>query len=161
MTLYEIDRQIADLVDTETGEITDFDALDALNMQRETKIEGIALYIKNLTADAKAYKEEKEAFAERQKAAEAKAKRLKEYLSYALQGQKFTTQRCAVSFRKSTAVEVEDMRSVVDAFITAGLEDKVQFAEPTVSKTEISALLKAGREISGAQLVENLNCTVK
>ena len=35
MTLYEIDKMITDLADPETGEITDFEALDNLQMARD------------------------------------------------------------------------------------------------------------------------------
>ena len=90
MTLYEIDKAITDLADPETGEITDFEALDNLQMARDQKIENIACYYKNLVSDAEAIKAEKEALAERQKVAENKAARLKEYLSYALHGEKFS-----------------------------------------------------------------------
>ena len=77
MNLYEIDAAITALVDPETGEVSDFDAFDRLSMARDQKIENIALYYKNLVADAAAYKAEKLAFADRQKAAENKAQRLK------------------------------------------------------------------------------------
>ncbi len=69
MTLYEIDKAITDLADPETGEITDFEALDNLQMARDQKIENIACYYKNLVSDAEAIKAEEEALAERQKVA--------------------------------------------------------------------------------------------
>ena len=87
MTLYEIDKAITDLADPETGEITDFEALDNLQMARDQKIENIACYYKNLVSDAEAIKAEKEALAERQKVAENKAARLKEYLLRATRGE--------------------------------------------------------------------------
>ena len=71
--LYEISQEIMDAVDFETGEILDPEALDALIMERDKKIENIACWIKNLTSDAAAYKAEKDVFAERQKQAEAEA----------------------------------------------------------------------------------------
>ena len=52
MTLYEIDNAILGCVDDETGEVIDFDKLDKLTMQREQKLEGAALAVKNLTAEA-------------------------------------------------------------------------------------------------------------
>lgn len=113
MNLYEIDAAITALVDPETGEVSDFDAFDQLSMARDQKIENIALYYKNLVADAAAYKAEKLAFAERQKAAENKAQRLKDYLAYALQGQKFESPRCAVNFRKTISVNVADPDTVL------------------------------------------------
>lgn len=63
MNLYGINSQIMEAfeaaVDMETGEIINeaaYEALNRLQMEREEKIEGILLWIKNLTADANALK---------------------------------------------------------------------------------------------------------
>ena len=48
MKLYEIDEQILNCIDAETGEIIDADMLNALQMERDAKIEGVALWIKDL-----------------------------------------------------------------------------------------------------------------
>ena len=42
MTLYDIDESIAALIDPDTGEITDYAALDALQMERSEKVGQIA-----------------------------------------------------------------------------------------------------------------------
>lgn len=153
-SLYSIDQAIMACVDTETGEIVDPEALDALLMQRDDKLEGIALWIKNLQSDALAYKAEKDAFAARQKAAENKVESLKKYLADALQGQKFSTAKCAVSFRKSETVEVEDVK-----LVPAELLRVKTTIEP--DKTAIKAAIKAGQEISGCKLVESLNTQIR
>lgn len=51
MTLYEIDSAIMDCVDEETGEIIDLEKLEALNIERDKKVEGIALAVKNYAAE--------------------------------------------------------------------------------------------------------------
>ena len=59
--LYELTAQLENFeleVDEETGEITNLDELDALQLERDEKIENIALWVKNLTADAAAIKAE-------------------------------------------------------------------------------------------------------
>lgn len=56
MNLYEIDAAIMACIDEETGEITDPAKLDELDMTRDQKIENIALYIKDLRAEASAIK---------------------------------------------------------------------------------------------------------
>ena len=81
MDLYKIDDAILDCVDGETGEIIDVAALEALKMERDTKIENIALWIKNLLSDAEQIKAEKEALAKREKSAVNKAENLSRYLS--------------------------------------------------------------------------------
>ena len=107
-TLWQIDEEIMACIDQETGEIIDGERLDALQMERKAKLENVALWVKNLEADAAAFKAEKQAFEAREKAATNKAKGLKEWLGNALQGAKFATEKCAVSFRKSEAVEIAD-----------------------------------------------------
>ena len=60
-TLYEIDTAIYSCIDQESGEVIDTAQLDSLLMERSKKLEGVALWIKNLESDAKAIKEEKDA----------------------------------------------------------------------------------------------------
>lgn len=153
-SLYEIDQSILACIDQETGELIDPERLESLFMERNQKIENVALWIKNLQSDALAYKAEKEAFADREKAATKKAEQLKEWLAKVLEGQKFITSRCAVSFRKSTRLEVTDPDSI----------PKELMVETVTTKPDanaIKALLKEGREVSGCCLVENLNTQIK
>ena len=70
MTLYEINAALEAFeseVDEDTGEILNYDKLAELNMAKDEKRENIALYIKNLTAEAKAIREEEKALAERRR----------------------------------------------------------------------------------------------
>ena len=80
MTLYEIDSAIMDCFDAETGELTNPEAFENLQVERSQKIENIACWIKDLTADAAAIREEEKALAERRKVMENKAANLKDYL---------------------------------------------------------------------------------
>lgn len=153
MKLYEIDEAILGCIDTETGEILDADKLNALQIEREEKLENVALWIKNLKSDAEALKAEKQAFADRQKAAENKAESLKKWLTEALAGEKFKTTRVAVSFRKTKSVQVEDIFALDNSF--------VKYAEPTADKVAIKKAIEAGEEVAGATLVENVSISVK
>ncbi|MBP3573231.1 MAG: siphovirus Gp157 family protein [Prevotella sp.] len=153
MKLYEIDEAIINCIDQETGEIIDVEQLAALQMERETKIESVALWIKNLTAEAAAYKAEKQAFEARQKAAEKKAESLKAWLSEALAGANFKTIKAAVSFRKTQSVQVNDIWELGEEFL--------KYPEPTPDKNAIKAAIKAGQEIKGAELVENISVSIK
>lgn len=162
MTLYEIDRAIEDALliatDPETGEILDeelFEQYKQLNMDREQKIENIGCFIKNLEADAKAIKEEAKNLAARAKAAENKADHLREYLRFCLGEQKFQTPRLAVSFRHSKKVEVDPDRlyDIPDEFL--------RYKEPEPDKKLIGDALKAGQDIPGCELVENVSMIIK
>lgn len=153
MKLYEVDQAIMDLVDNETGEIIDIEMFDNLQMERDEKIESIALYIKDLKAEAEALKAEKLAFAERQKVAENKAESLKAYLSYALKGQAFKTVKASVSFRKSQQVDVPDIYELDENFL--------RYKEPEADKTAIKEAIKAGQAVKGATLIENISVIIK
>lgn len=76
-SIYEIDQEILACIDEETGEILDAKRLDALQMEREKKLENVACWVKNLLADADAIKAERRQLEEREKAARNKAERLK------------------------------------------------------------------------------------
>ena len=78
MKLFEINEEIMKCVDVETGEIIDEVKLQQLQMARDIKIENIACWIINILSDAEALKAQKQVFADRQKAAENKAQRLKD-----------------------------------------------------------------------------------
>lgn len=162
MTLYEIDAGIQELlseVDPETGElITDYEALDALLMERETKIENIVLFIKNLSSDVRELKAEEAALAERRKKAEKKAERLREYVSHALGGEKFQTPRCCVSFRKSTSLELGEGFT---EWAKEHADTLLRYKEPEPDKTAIKAALAGGAEIPDAKLVQNTTMTIK
>ena len=154
MTLWDIDQGILACLDAETGEIIDPEKLTALSMEREAKLENVALWIKNLRADAAAIKAEKDALAKREKAASKKAEDLENWLVQVLGGQAFQTAKCAVSFRRSTMVNVLDLSHVPAEY----LKIKTEYSP---DKNAIAAAIKAGQEIGGCTLVENLNISIK
>lgn len=154
MKLYEIDRQIADCIDAETGEVFDFERLNELAIEREAKIEGVALAYKNYMAEADALKAEKDAFAEREARVRGRADGLKGYLAQALQGQKFATARVEIGFRRSQAVVVTcDPRELP--------ADLQKVRQPEADKTAIKAALKAGRKVAGCRIEERMNISIK
>lgn len=159
--LYEIDAAIMECIDQETGEVLDFERLEALQLEREKKIESVALWYKNLCSDAEAYKTEKQVFAEREAAAKKTAESLKRWLEFALGGQKMSTSKVSIGFRKSTAVEIEDETAFIEYAQRAGMDDLLTYKTPTVSKSAVRAAIEDGREIMGAAVVEKYNIQIK
>ena len=152
--IYEINQSILECLDAETGEIIDPERLDALLMEKDQKIEGVVCWIKNLVSDADAIKAEKDALAEREAKCRKKADDLKNWLAKVLEGQKFTTAKCAVSFRKSTKLEIVDAESIPKEFMVETVTTKPD-------ANAIKALLKSGQKVSGCALVENNNIQIK
>lgn len=157
MTLFEIDKAIQDFefeIDEETGEILNPNALEELEMAREQKIENVGLYIKNLEAEATAVENQEKIFADRKRRIKKKIEGLKGFLGYALQGEKFKTDRVEMSFRKSESVLIKDEYLIPD-----------DYCEFTVTrrpnKTNLKKALKDGKDIMGCELVEKNNISIK
>lgn len=152
-TLYEIDAAIMACIDSETGEVIEYEKLDALLMERGRKLEGVALWIKNLESDAAAIKAERDALDKRMKSAESKAKSLREWLKNALECQPFETARVRVSFRKSESTEIDE--NVLDR---KWCREKVTY---TPDKTAIKNAIKTGQTVVGARIVVNQTIQIK
>lgn len=160
--IYEIDQDILDCVDMETGEILDTGKLDALQMEREQKLEGVALWVKDLKAEAEAVKAEADKLTARKRALDNKIDGLKNWLLFALGGEKLSTARCKVYQTHSQRVAVEDEEKLIMWCQT--LEEPEQFLRyraPELKKDEIKKALKMDYMIPGAALEETESVVIK
>ena len=156
MNLYDIEYEITNCVDSETGEIIDEKRLDALQMAREKKIENILLWIKNLKSEAGALREEEKKLADRRQSDEKKAESLTQYVQNVLNGEKFKTSRVVVSYRKSEAVIVDDLQLMQET-----CDEYLKYKDPEPDKAKIKAALKDGITVPGCHLEERQNITIK
>ena len=166
MTLYEINQQIANFnfnVDEETGEILNVMQLDELIMAREEKAENVALFVKNLRAEAEAIKAEEKALASRRKQTERKAESLAEYLQYCLEGEKLKTPLVSVSYRRTPAVEIEDEHRLIEwaQRSTEHGDTALKYRDPEISKIGVRQLIEEGVEVPGAQIVTHVSTIIK
>ena len=152
-TLFEINQEILDCIDMETGEIIAPEKLEHLQMDKRDKLRNIAFVALNASADAKAYEEQKKKFAAREKAAKATVAWAKETLARELGGKKMKEAEFAISYRKSEAVEVADEAAVPDEF---------RIPQPDkIDRAALKAALKNGAVIAGAQIVERQNIQIR
>ncbi len=158
--LYEIEQEILNCVDTETGEIIDFERLSKLQLEKNSKIENLALWCKNLVSDAEAYKKEKDAFAAREKNAKNKAESIKKYLSNVLDGQSINTERTDISFRKSEAVNFDNESVFIDYAQKHNHKELLKFTAE-INKAAVKQAIKNGAEIPGAEIVIKSNIQIK
>ena len=160
--IYELNQQIAacirldddHVVNTEDGEILDLEQFEALQMERDAKVEGLACYIKNKLAEAEAIYAEINVLSYRAGAMKKEAERCKAYLAGALYGEKFETPRCKITWRKSEICNVLNIDAVPDEF----KRTKVTI---DADKTAIKKAIKAGAEVPGAEVIQKLNMTLK
>lgn len=156
MTLYDINEEISNCitVDEETGEcIVDETRLAELQLERDAKVENIAMYIKNLAAEQPAIQAEVKRLQEMKKANENKIQRLKDYLKEQLHEQKFKSLRASVSFRSVKSVTLTDAAKVPDRF--------KRYQEPTVDKVALGKALAGGEAINGAVLTYSKSVIIK
>lgn len=160
MTLYEIGRQYLEAlermeIDPETGEIIGGEAVARLNGQFDEKCEAVGCYIKELNARAAAIKAEQEGLQKRRKALEAKAERLREYLAdwmIAAGKERLETPRAALSWRKTSAVVVDDLEALPESCRKVKIE---------ADKALIRMLLKQGDAVEGARLEEGRSLQIR
>lgn len=152
MNLYQIDTQILECIDAETGEIFDYEKFEALNLEKNEKIENVLLWIKNLKAQAAALQAEKLNFAQRQKVCENQIERLEKLMTDYLGGNKWESAKVKASFRKSEALNISEGAVIPEGFITH---------EPKVDRTGLKNAIKEGQTFDGVTIQTNLNLQIK
>lgn len=157
MNLYEIkqefEKAIEECVDMETGEIINPTRLDELNMVLTDKRENVALYIKNLSAEAKAIDEEAKNLTNRKRVLNNKVEGLKRYLADNLEGHKFETAKVVVSFRKSEQLEINSTEHIPTEYLIS--------QEPKIDKVALKNSIKQGAVINGVQIITKQNIQIK
>lgn len=161
MKLYEINKAIEDVinngysVDEETGEILfTSDNLEQLEIDRNDKIEGVALSVKNYKALAEDIKREEANLKARRESALKKAEWLENFLSTTLCGLKFESPKVAIGYRKSSKVVIADGVSLPEEYIKTTIK-----IEP--DKIAIKNAIKSGAKIPGCSVVELQNIQIK
>ncbi|MBR1709265.1 MAG: siphovirus Gp157 family protein [Clostridia bacterium] len=155
MKLWEIDEGIRECIDWEAGTIVDPERLDALQLERQKKIEGVGLYIKELMYSQSAIKAEIQALKKRGDSVERAIEGLKKWCGIALpDGAEFETGRVKLSWRRSEAVEILDE----DALPKKYWAKKIVL---TPDKTAIKAAISSGKTVKGATIKQKLNLQIK
>lgn len=152
MRLYELVEAAQDLQEQlECGEMDDQQfvaAIDAIGLEK--KVESVCYVIKNLEAEAEAFKAEKERLAAREKTAKNAVERLKTYLVENLRQLNAKTLKVgtfSLGLSKSKSVSIIDPKLIPDQFLVK--------QEPKIDKMAIGRDLKNGAMVPGAILEEN------
>jgi hypothetical protein len=129
--------------------------IDRLQMMRRDKLEGCALFIKSLDAEAAAIKAEEAALKERRQAVENKAARMRGYVLASMTSDpiEVNTPRCRVTVRKPSQIVV-----ITDE---AKLPRDMLRIKTEPDKTAIKEAIKGGATVEGAMLVENTSVIIK
>lgn len=161
MNLFQIDQAILGCVDEETGEVLDMEALESLQMERDKKIENVALWIKELKAETKALQDEKNKLAARIKAKENRKDNLSRYLLDALQGKTFETTKvvCKERMNPESLAIIDEM--ALREWLESEHDECLKHIEATVIKDDVATLIKQGVNVPGAELIRTQGLNIK
>lgn len=143
------------VVDEETGEILQADALHAVEAEAAEKIEATALYLRELDAEAKAAKEEADRMLARVKSMQKRSDYLKSMLLDALHATgKVKTARVSVSIRTTQAVAIDEGANLPEAYTTVK-----HIVSP--NKVAIKQALIDGIEVPGCHIEERESVQIR
>lgn len=149
-----LEEMFYNAADIETGEIKDEEllaAFDQLQMERDEKIENIACWIKDLKAESEAIGNEINNLRNRKATADRKLDAMRAYLSDFLNGQKFKTGKVSIRWMRTKSVNVTDLSQIPEEFTKITVEPR---------KIEIKKAIAEGRDVPGAEVVENNNMVI-
>lgn len=142
-----------------------FDTLTGIEGEFDEKAESIALYYKQLLAEAKMLKAEKAAIAKRQSQKEKQAESLKTYLFKSMQAlgrQKIDMPRAVMSLKKNApSLVVDDEISFVEWAEEHNFDDLLKYSMPEVKKNDVKALCKKGEEIPFVHMESKQSLSIK
>lgn len=159
MKLYEIDQSILECFD-ENGELINEEKFNSLVMEREKKIEGMALLIKNLDSDIVALSAEKKNIDERLKAKKNKRESVYKFLGYVLDGQPFETAKVSLSYRKSSGLVVLNKDDLMNWLEAEGKLELMKYSKD-LNNEAIKKAISSGTEIPYAFIEDRNNLQLK
>lgn len=147
------------LADLDLDEQTIADTLESASGELEEKSEAVACFAHGLDAMASAIKAREAELRQRREAVEKRADNLRSYLSRTLQAcgiEKIERPGAVISFRKSTAVVVDEPGMIPDEFMR-----QPEPPPPAPDKKAIADALKSGVSVPGAHLETRKNIQIK
>lgn len=156
LSLYALTSEMLELLEMEECPA---DAIEAVFGNIQAKDNKIAFFIKDLDASAEAHKAEAKRIAEKGKAIEAKAKRMKDYIKEQMERLDLTDLETGTFKFKiqnnPPALDITNEEEIPDAYKLI----IPQQVEP--DKERIKAALKAGEEVPGCRLTVGRSLRIK
>lgn len=158
--LYEINRELENLIDYETGEILDPEKLEELELEKDEYIENIALLAKNKAAEITMIERELIILRSKKKAAENTLNWAKATLKTELGGKKVKDPagRFSIYYRDSESLKISNFDEIPQKFKREFTREE---KEAIVNKNNIKLALKHGEQIPGVYLEENTNLCIR
>lgn len=141
-----------------------FDTLTGIEGEFDEKAESIAVYYKQLTAEAKMLKAEKAAITKRQSQKEKQAENLKAYLLNSMQTlgrKKIDMPKAVISIKNNAPSLVVDDELNFISWAEKNNDDLLNYEMPTIRKNDVKALCKSGEEIPFVHMESKQSLNIK
>ena len=164
---HAMENLMATLIDPETGEMLCSEeemneAIVALEMDFDNKIAALRnsfldteLDAKRAAAEAKVLREEAANIQKRANSLQNRADRIKRFIAYLLQGEKYEKDGVRISYRKSEEVVFEDR------FLTWAKQNRPELLDMKIKKADVKAAIKNGDKLSYAHIEERSNIQIR
>lgn len=171
MTLYDYSSDFIELFDKldelqgdEDLEQAWFDTLESIECDFMDKAENIAAYIKSLNAYADTLKAEEKHLAERRRAKENRAERLKKYLLECMETTHITKidrPMAQISVRNNAESPRFKSESEFIAWAQENADELLRYKPPEIDKTAVKKFLQDGGELDGVTLERSKSVIIK
>lgn len=142
-----------------------FDTLEGMELEIQDKAEAVAMYIKNIAAEADSIKSEEARLRTRRQAKEKTVERMKKYLMECMEAaklKKIDMPRAVISIRNNPeSVEITDEAKFIGWAQENGRDDLLKYSLPEIRKTFVKQDLKADKEIPFAKLTRSQSVIIK
>lgn len=164
MNLYEITQEYraveSQLIDLELDDVTLADTLEGARFPLEQKAVSVAMIVRNLESHAAAIKAARDEMAKREKAAENRAKWLKDYLLNNMQAasiSKIESPYFTLSIAKNPEAVIVDC----DTLIPADYFKQPETPPPVLDKALVKKAIKDGFTVPGCHLESGVRLAIK
>ncbi len=141
-----------------------FNTLDGIEAEFDEKAESVAVYIKNMSAEIKALKQEEDALKRRRMAFEKSVERLKGYLlgsMNAIGRLKRDMPRARLSVRKNAESLVVDDDLQFIQWAQKNNDNLLKYNLPEIRKTDTKKLVQAGEKLPFVHLTRTESLIIK
>ena len=142
-----------------------FDTLDGIEQEIESKLENMAVYIKNTEAEIDALAKEEKLMHQRRQAKEKSVERLKAYMLLAMDTVNLNKVESSRAVIKRNAgresLNVQNEAVLIEWLQRSDLDDMLSFPAPKPDKKKIADYIRDGHEAVGAEIVRKASVSVK
>lgn len=163
MKYFDLDERVTDCVrwendnemNTDLKPVVDLDALAALNIGADNKVENISYWWKMLKEEAQEVEEQIKMLEKRKREINQNADNLKKFLLEKLDGRYFESTVVKIYYQTSVSVKFDK------SYIGQLSNEFLRFKEPELNKVAVKKAIQSGVNVPGCELVSKQNMYIK